>query len=88
MEPYEYLRNAIYDGRVYLPKHDKLQRELLKLEFDARRQKVDHPAHGNLGSKDLADAVAGVVYQLSRRREVLHEERMRKNRLSNLTAYG
>jgi len=88
MEPYEYLRDAIYDGRVLLPTHPKLQLELLKLEFDARRQKVDHPAHGTRGSKDLADAVAGVVYQLSRRREVLHEERMRKSQLGHLTAFG
>jgi hypothetical protein len=88
MEPYEYLRNAIYDGRVNLPRHPKLQVELLKLEFDARRQKVDHPAQGALGSKDLADAVAGVVHQLSRRREVLHEERTRRSELSHLTAFG
>jgi hypothetical protein len=70
-EPYEYLRDAIYDGRVSLPTHEKLQGELLKLEFDARKQKVDHPKIN--GSKDLADCVAGVVYQLSRRREVLYQ---------------
>ena len=74
-EPYDYLRDAIYDDRLHLPKHDKLREELLKLEFNAKRQKVDHPAQGRLGSKDLADAVASVVYQLSRRREVLHEAR-------------
>jgi len=88
MEPYEYLRDAIYDGRVLLPTHPKLRLELLKLEFDARRQKVDHPAHGTLGSKDLADAVAGVVYQLSRRREVLHEERMRRSESDHFMACG
>ena len=71
-EPYQYLRDAIYDGRVSLPNHDKLREELLRLEFDARRQKVDHPVHG---SKDLADAVAGVVHQLSRRQEVRYQTR-------------
>jgi hypothetical protein len=88
MEPYEYLRNAIYDGRVHLPHHPKLQEELLKLEFDAKRQKVDHPAHGTLGSKDLADAVAGVVHHLSRRREVLHEERAHRSESSHFMACG
>ena len=68
--------------------HEKLGEELLKLEFDARRQKVDHSAHGKQGSKDLADAVAGVVYQLSRRREVLHEERLRRSQLGCLAAAG
>ena len=82
MEPYEYLRDAIYDGRVHLPRHPKLQEELLKLEFDARRQKVDHPSHGNLGSKDLADAVAGVIHQLSRRREVVSEHRASRSESS------
>jgi hypothetical protein len=71
-EPYQYLRDAIYDDRVSLPEHEKLQSELLRLEFDARRQKVDHPMNG---SKDLADCVAGVVYQLSRRREVIYQSR-------------
>jgi hypothetical protein len=87
MEPYEYLKDAIYDGRVKFPEHDKLHLELLKLEFDARRQKVDHPGHGTICSKDLADCVAGVVYQLSRRREVLHEERQRKSELGHFTAF-
>ena len=86
-EPYDYLKDAIYDGRVHLPKHDKLREELLRLEFDAKRQKVDHPAHGALGSKDLADAVAGAVYQLSRRREVLHEERQRREQRRHLAAH-
>jgi hypothetical protein len=78
-EPYDYLRDAIYDDRLRLPHHEKLGEELLRLEFDAKRQKVDHPAHGKFGSKDLADAVAGVVYQLSRRREILHEDRQRRS---------
>jgi hypothetical protein len=85
-EAYDYLRDAIYDGRVNFPKHNKLCEELLALEFDAKRQKVDHPAHGKRGSKDLADAVAGVVYQLSRRREVLHEERIRQSELGHFAA--
>ncbi len=36
-----------------------LIRELASLELDAKRRRVDHPPHG---SKDVADAVASVVY--------------------------
>jgi len=43
--------------------------------IDTRRQKV-------------ALAAAGVVYQLSRRREVMHEGRLRRSQLSQLTAFG
>jgi hypothetical protein len=65
--PYDLLKAAIYDGRLELPDHDALRRELLALERDPRTGKVDHPVHG---SKDVADALAGVVFQLSRRQEV------------------
>jgi len=67
IEPYECLRTAIYDGRVLIPPHVKLQRELLSVEYDLRKGKVDHPTHG---SKDVADALAGVVYGLTNRRAV------------------
>ncbi len=65
--PYDVLKTALYDGRVELPAHDALLRELLALERDARTGRVDHPPHG---SKDLADALAGVVYGLTMRCEV------------------
>jgi hypothetical protein len=65
--PYEVLKAALYDGRVELPEHDVLHRELLSLERDLKTGKVDHPPRG---SKDLADALAGVVFGLSYRREV------------------
>ena len=48
------------------PDHNKAQRELIELERDAKTGKVDHPPRG---SKDLADAIAGVVYGLTMRRE-------------------
>ena len=67
---YEILKAALYDGRVDLPKHDQLELELVNLERDEKTGKVDHPPHG---SKDLADALAGVVYGISRRRDVWNE---------------
>jgi hypothetical protein len=64
--PYEILKQAIYDGRVKAPKHSKLQKELIKLEFDAKKNKIDHPPNS---SKDISDCLAGVVYGLIMRRD-------------------
>jgi hypothetical protein len=61
------LKNALYDNRVFLPRHDKLLNELKTLEKDAKTGKIDHPS---TSSKDIADALAGVVYGLTMRREI------------------
>ena len=68
--PYEVLKAALYDGRVDLPKHDQLELELVSLERDEKTGKVDHTPHS---TKDLADALAGVVFELSRRWEVWNQ---------------
>lgn len=68
--PYESLKNALYEGRLQIPTHKKLKKELLALEVDYKRNKIDHNAHN---SKDLSDALAGVVYGLSTRREIYSE---------------
>jgi hypothetical protein len=65
-EPYSYLKTAFYDGRLEIPTDAHLLGELLTLEYDAERGKVDHPSHR--GSKDVADALCGVVYGLTRMR--------------------
>lgn len=69
--PYEDLREAIYERRIEFPPYLTYQvqgaterieiavQELLTLQYDGR--KVDHPKGG---SKDVADAMAGVVYKL------------------------
>ncbi|MEO5334797.1 MAG: hypothetical protein H7839_22520, partial [Magnetococcus sp. YQC-5] len=67
---YDILKTALYDRRVAIPDHPKLMHELLSLEFDTKRGKVDHPP---LGSKDLSDALAGVVFGLSIMREIWWE---------------
>ena len=64
--PYEMLKNALYDGRVSIPKHSKLLHELKTLERDAKTGKIDHAVNS---SNDIADALAGVVYGLTMRRE-------------------
>jgi hypothetical protein len=67
MTAYEVLKQAIYDGRLQVPVHPKVRKELVSLEIDQKKGKVDHPPHG---SKDVADALAGVVYGLTMRREI------------------
>lgn len=62
--PYEMLRTAIYDGRVSIPPCPRLQGELLGLERDMKKGKIDHPPRG---SKDIADSLAGVVYGLTQK---------------------
>ncbi len=65
--PYDFVKNALYEGRLSIPRHEKLEYELASLEKDVKRNKIDHPAHS---SKDVSDALAGVVYGLTTRREV------------------
>lgn len=68
MAPYEFLKNALYDGRLSMPYHAKCAIELASLEKVVKKNKVDHPPNG--GSKDVSDALAGVVYGLTMRREI------------------
>lgn len=96
--PYEDLRDALYEDRIEFPPYityltkgadEQVQiavKELSELEEDDK--KVDHP---ETGSKDVADAMAGVVYTLmgdrSYRRNVrsLDEARERRDALETGT---
>ena len=64
---YDVLKDALVDGRVRLPEHEVALKELTGLERDPKTKKIDHPPHG---SKDCSDAIAGVAYGLTMRREV------------------
>lgn len=66
-QPYVSLRDALNDGCVLLPRHPYLLTELVQLELTRKgsKEKVDHPPKG---SKDIADAVCGVVSFLLTRR--------------------
>lgn len=64
---YENLKSAYYQGRIAQPSHEKCQKECLSLEKFAKTGKIDHPPQG---SKDVSDAVAGVVHTLTNRREI------------------
>jgi len=65
-EPYNYLRDCLYENRIAIVESDTLLNELVELEWDQRHGKVDHPPRG---SKDIADAVCGAVWSAARSRE-------------------
>lgn len=56
--PYEKLKQALYEGRLRTYEYQPFIDEALSLEYDTLKGKVDHPL---AGSKDVTDAVAGVL---------------------------
>ena len=64
--PYTVTKYAMYDKRVNMPYHSVVERELVSLERDVKKNKIDHPP---TGSKDVSDALAGVVFGCTMRRE-------------------
>jgi hypothetical protein len=67
-QPYITVRDAINDGRIFLPRHQWLLKELVELEYvrAGSKEKIDHRERG---SKDIADAVCGVTSYLMTRRQ-------------------
>lgn len=61
-EAYIVLRSTMYEGRLSVYDYPIFFTELTKLLHDRVKRKVDHPEGG---SKDVADAVCGVVAQLT-----------------------
>ncbi len=64
--PYDSLKTSLYENRIHFYRYDKLVEELQLIEkkYEGRRIKVDHQPGK---SKDCADAVAGAIYQLSKK---------------------
>ena len=61
-QPYRELLEAVNEGRVLLPKYELLRKEMRELEST----KPGHaPDHAKLSTKDVCDAVSGVVGYLS-----------------------
>jgi hypothetical protein len=65
--PYDFTKSAFYDGRIKAPLHDKALSEMVRLERNPQTGLIDHPPNF---SKDCSDAVAGVVFGLTNRREI------------------
>jgi hypothetical protein len=56
---YGSLKEALYEDRVIMYQYNKAYTELVKLEQNQEKNKVDHTPGG---SKDVADAIASVCY--------------------------
>lgn len=63
--PYKQFRDALYDRRIMLLDNPVLTTEILDLEYDSEKDKVDHPVHG---SKDVSDAVCAAYSNMLERR--------------------
>lgn len=67
--PYQYLKSAIYERRLIIyDKCDSLTTEIINLER-LSNGKIEHPNAGKTGSKDIADSVAGAIYNASQHAE-------------------
>jgi hypothetical protein len=75
---YDVAKQAFYDHRIRSPLHAKAQAEFVRLERDPKTKKVDHPPRG---SKDLSDAMAGVIYGLTMRRDVWRQHGVSLSRI-------
>lgn len=64
LAPYTELKLAIKDERIFFPLHERAAQEIREIQRDVKKDKIIHPEGG---TKDLSDALAGVVYMLQRK---------------------
>ena len=67
--PYKQFRDAMYDRRIAFYDNDILLDEIVNLEYDEPKDKVDHPVNG---SKDCADAVCAAYSMMLERKATWH----------------
>lgn len=72
-QPYQYLKNTIYEERLILFENNLLTEELLGLERNNSNGKVDHAPSG-INSKDSADALCGAIWNASQHGEEFNFE--------------
>jgi hypothetical protein len=75
-DAYLSLRSAFFDRRIATYRYDPFIDEVLDLERDVKKRKVDHPkkaSKGGRGSKDVSDAVAGVIWLCMNDDRALHD---------------
>lgn len=70
-KPYHFFRNTIYEERITMcgVGAELLTEEITDLERNNNTGKVDHPDGGTRGSKDIADAVCGALWNASQHAE-------------------
>jgi hypothetical protein len=76
LAPYAELKQSIKDKRIWFPPHTVAAREIREVEKN-KKEKIDHPSKG---SKDVSDAMAGVVYMLQRKEAVFGRPVQRQSR--------
>lgn len=67
---YQFLKSALYEDRLVAYNYPTLRKELIDIESDPITGRIDHPpvgSDGRPGSKDVSDAVAGIVCSLTER---------------------
>lgn len=67
LEPYNYLRSCFYQDRITMVNNEEARLELVNLEYNEKKKKVDHPPRG---ANDMADAICGAVYAAATSRAV------------------
>lgn len=68
-KPYQYIKNTIYEERIETFDSTLMTEEFLGLERNNNSGKIDHPDGGRTGSKDMADAITGAVFNASKHAE-------------------
>lgn len=63
--PYKQFRDAMYDTRINLQDDDVVIEEILDLEYDEDKDKVDHSVQG---SKDISDSICGAYTNMLERK--------------------
>lgn len=63
--PYKQLRDALYDRRIALLDDQDVLSEILDLEYDESKDKIDHTM---IGKKDVSDAICGAYTNMLERR--------------------
>lgn len=79
-DPYLFLRYLIHNKQVSIAKNDYLKLELRKLRDDGK--KVDHPVAYH---KDIADAVAGCLWNCANSTELMSASRVAKKILNPIS---
>jgi hypothetical protein len=76
-DPYLFLRYLVHNKQIMLAKNEKLKQELKRLRDDGK--KCDHPVGG---TKDIADAVTGSVWNCANSNDILNKAKVAQSILN------
>ena len=75
--PYIELKAAYLEGRILHQAHETYIEEMLRLQYDPKKNKIDHPMDFK---KDIADAAASVTHILAHK--VAQYKRTKRNAIA------